>query len=66
MKEISCARVEDINFKSARKFKEDLDASIENIGEGLCSSTPKAAAPPKAKPEPKTVKPKGAISSQCK
>ena len=38
---------EDINFKSARKLKEDLDASIQNIGEGLCSSTPKAAAPPK-------------------
>ena len=54
MKEISYARVEDINFKSARKFKEDLDASIENIGEGLCSSIPKAAAPPK--PESKTVK----------
>ena len=49
MKEYSYARVEDINFKSARKLKEDLDASIENIGEGLCSSTPKAAAPPERK-----------------
>ena len=53
VKEISYGRVEDINFKSARTFKEDLDAFIENIGEGLCSSTPKAAAPPK--PESKTV-----------
>ena len=41
VKEISYACVEDINFKSARKLKNDLDASIENIGEGLCSSTPK-------------------------
>ena len=49
MKEISYARVEDINFKSARKLKEDVDASIENIGEGLCSGRPKAAAPPKPK-----------------
>ena len=29
VKEISYARVEDINFKSARKFKEDLDASVK-------------------------------------
>ena len=46
--------MEDINFKSARKVKEDLDASIENIGEGLCSGTPKAAALPK--PKSKAVK----------
>ena len=54
VKEISYVCVEDINFKSARKLKEDLDASIENIGEGLCYSTLKAAAPPK--PKPKAVK----------
>ena len=45
--------MEDINFKSARKLKENLDASIENIGEGLCSGTPKAAVP---KPKSKAVK----------
>ena len=54
VKEISYARVDDINFKSARRLKEDLDALIENIGEGLCSGTPKAAAPPK--PKSKAVK----------
>ena len=54
--------MEDINFKSTRKLKEDLDTSIENIGEGLCSGTPKAAAPPKPKSkaikEPSPPKPK--------
>ena len=40
--------MEDINFKSARKLK-DLDASIKNIGEGLCSGTPEATAKPKSK-----------------
>ena len=30
VKEISYAHVEDINFKSVRKFKEDLDASIKS------------------------------------
>ena len=45
--------MEDINFKSARKLKEYLDASIENIGEGLCSGIPKAAAP---KPKSKAIK----------
>ena len=28
-----------------------MDASIEKIGEGLCSGTPKAAGPPKPKSE---------------
>ena len=37
-KEVEYARVRDINFKSAKKMKADLDATIENLSNDLQSS----------------------------
>ena len=52
VKEISYAPIQDIDFTSAKKLKNKLDASIEGLGENPVTSTPKAPSRPGKEPSP--------------
>ena len=51
-KEISYAPIQDINFTSAKKLKDKLDASIEGLGENPVTSIPKVPSRPGKEPSP--------------